>query len=135
MGEFRVGRGVRAVREWRLRMAERGRAKPPLELSEEERQTLERLTNRRTTAQALALRARIILACAEAAATNRAVAARLGVHAVTVGKWWARFVARRLEVLFDESRPGAKRTVTDDVIWVTVSESVAAHPGLCAGCD
>jgi len=109
-------------------MAERGRPKEPLVLSAEERQTLERLTNRRKTAQALALRARIILACATEGATNKAVAARVRVHPVTVGKWRSRFVARRLEGLFDEPRPGAKRTVTDDKVEKVIVKTLEEKP-------
>ncbi len=109
-------------------MAERGRPKEPLVLSLEERLTLERLTNRRKTAQALALRARIILACAREGATNKAVAARLRVHPVTVGKWRSRFVAHRLEGLFDEPRPGAKRTVTDDKVEAVIVKTLEGRP-------
>lgn len=109
-------------------MADRGRPKPPLELTAEERLTLERLTNRRKTAQALALRARIVLACGQAETTNKAVAERLKVHPVTVGKWRARFVERRLEGLFDEPRPGAKRTVTDDKVEKVVVKTLEDKP-------
>jgi DNA-binding NarL/FixJ family response regulator len=59
-------------------MAERGRPKAPLTLTDDERQTLQRWARRATTAQALAVRARIVLACAEGA-TNKAVAERLGI--------------------------------------------------------
>ena len=109
-------------------MTERGRPKPPLVLSEEERQILERLTNRRKTAQALALRARIVLACAEEASSNKSVAARLRVHPVTVGKWRSRFVAHRLEGLLDEPRPGAKRTVTDDKVEKVIVKTLEEKP-------
>src|SRR5271167_1737871 len=109
-------------------MAQRGRPKEPLVLSEEERLTLERLTNRRKTAQALALRARIVLACAQEGATNKAVAARLRVHPVTVGKWRSRFVARHLDGLFDDPRPGAKRTVTDDKVEAVIVKTLEAKP-------
>jgi transposase len=111
-----------------VRMTERGRPKPPLVLSEEERQILERLTNRRKTAQALALRARMVLACAEEASSNKSVAARLGVHPVTVGKWRSRFVAHRLEGLLDEPRPGAKRTVTDDKVEKVIVKTLEEKP-------
>jgi hypothetical protein len=67
-------------------MAERGRPKAPLVLTEEERQPLERWARRRTSAQALALRARIVLGCAKGA-TNVAVATRLGIWPQTVAKW------------------------------------------------
>src|SRR5439155_21985174 len=65
------------------------------------------------TAQALAQRARIVLACATGV-TNLIVAARFGITRQMVGKWRARFVGRRLDGLFDEPRPGAPRRVEDD---------------------
>lgn len=89
-----------------------GRPIPPLELALEEREMLERWARRPTTAQALALRARIVLACADGR-TNTAVAADLGLAKPTVGKWRSRFVERRLDGLLDEPRPGAPRTITD----------------------
>ncbi len=55
-----------------------GRQLAPLGLSDEERSELESLASRRKTAQALALRARIVLACAEGA-QNKDVAARLSL--------------------------------------------------------
>jgi DNA-binding CsgD family transcriptional regulator len=73
-------------------MAERGRPKTPLVLTEEERQTLERWARRAKSSQALALRCKIVLACAEGA-TNKAVAERLGIWPQTVTKWRGRFVA------------------------------------------
>ena len=78
----------------------------PLILSDEERGKLKRLASRRKTAQALALRARIVLACAEDS-QNKEVAAKLGVVEMTVGKWRRRFVQDRVEGLRDEPRPGA----------------------------
>ena len=65
------------------------------------------LARRPKSAQALALRARIVLACAEAGATNQMVAPALGAHPVTVGKWRDRFITKRLEGLSDEPRPGS----------------------------
>ena len=107
-------------------MAARGRPKTPLVLSDEERETLERWVRRQKSAQALALRCRIVLACA-GGATNNDVAALVGVHPATVGKWRARFVARRLDGLSDDPRPGAPRTITDAaverVIVMTLEET------------
>ena len=77
----------------------------PLVLSEAERRTLENWARRRKTAQGLALRARIVLACA-GGGPNVAVAARLGVSRTTVRKWRTRFLAARLDGLGDEPRPG-----------------------------
>jgi len=98
-------------------------------LSAEERSALERLTNRRKTAQAMALRARIVLACAEKSApTNGEVAARLKVNQATVGKWRRRFVADRLDGLFDEPRPGVPRTITDDMVERVVVKTLEEKP-------
>jgi len=83
----------------------------PLALSDAERQTLQGWARRRRTAQGLALRARIVLACAEGR-SNTAVAARLGVNRGTVTRWRARFLAARLDGLSDEPRPGVPRTIT-----------------------
>jgi transposase len=93
-------------------MARTGRPLPVLELIPEEREELRRLTRRHTTAQALALRARIVLACAEGY-SNRTVAETLGVTRMTVGKWRRRFLERGLDGLLDEPRPGHPRTVSD----------------------
>jgi transposase-like protein len=80
----------------------------PLVLSEGERRMLESWVKRRSTAQRLALRARIVLAGAQGGSIT-AVAARLGVNRGTVVRWWARFLAARLDGLSDEPRPGAHR--------------------------
>ena len=89
-----------------------GRPIPPLSIGPDERNVLERWTRRPTTAQALAQRARLILACAEGK-TNTVVAQELGVTKQMVGKWRARFCERRVDGLLDEPRPGAPRTITD----------------------
>jgi transposase len=83
-----------------------------LTLSAEERETLQGWAQRPKTAQALALRARIVLACAQGK-NNTAVSAALRVCKPTVGKWRGRFVAKRLEGLLDEPRPGAPRRIGD----------------------
>src|SRR5674536_24878 len=93
-------------------MATRGRPKAELVLTGEERETLERWARRPTSAQALALRCRIVLACAQGI-RDQEVAASQSVSQVTVGKWRARFAARRLDGLHDEPRPGAPRTISD----------------------
>ena len=88
----------------------RGRPKSQLVLSDTEREQLEALTLRRKTAQALALRARIVLSCADGE-DNKVVAARQRVTPQTVCKWRARFVEHRLDGLLDAPRPGAPRSI------------------------
>jgi transposase len=108
-------------------MGARGRPKAELVLSGDERQTLERWARRRTSAQALALRCRIVLACADGL-TNQVVAARVGVNQATVSKWRKRFVERRLEGLHDEPRPGAPRTITDDDVERVIVKTLEETP-------
>ena len=92
-----------------------GRPIPSLTLTPEEKQTLERWSRRHSSAQALALRCRIVLACAEGL-SNTAVARRLSATMQTVGKWRNRFLAHRLDGLLDEPRPGAPRTISDTAV-------------------
>ena len=108
-------------------MAARGRPKAELLLSEDECATLERWARRRTSAQALALRCRIVLACAQGR-TNQEVAAAEGVNQVTVGKWRARFVEQRLDGLHDEPRPGAPRTILDADVERVIVETLEKSP-------
>ena len=96
-------------------------------LSEAERRTLENWAKRRKTAQGLALRARIVLACADGG-PNIAVAARLGVSRATVRKWRTRFLARRLDGLGDEPRPGVPRTISDALVEEVVVRTLEEVP-------
>ena len=86
-------------------MARTGRPKAELVLSDEERAQLVRWSRRAKSSQALALRSKIVLACADGL-DNKAVAAKLNCVPATVGKWRARFVTDRLDGLMDEARPG-----------------------------
>jgi transposase len=99
----------------------------PLVLSGAERRTLENWAKRRKTAQGLALRARIVLACA-GGHSNTAVAARLRVSRTTVAKWRDRFLARRLDGLGDEPRPGVPRTITDAQVEEVVVRTLEEVP-------
>ena len=108
-------------------MPRTGRPKSELVLTDEERGVLERLTARRKSAQGIALRARIVLACASGR-TNQDVATQLRVNQATVGKWRRRFVERRLEGLFDEPRPEAERTITDDQVEDVVIKTLEDKP-------
>jgi transposase len=89
-----------------------GRPIPVLKLTEAEQEALRNWARRPKSAQALALRARIVLRCAEGL-TNTQVAGQVQVRIATVGKWRQRFVERRLDGLLDEPRPGAPRKVND----------------------
>ena len=73
----------------------KGRPKAPVVLSEVEREQLTALTMRRKTAQALALRARIVLACAQGI-DNKTVATRQRVTSHTVSKWRSRFINHQI---------------------------------------
>ena len=104
-----------------------GRRAVALVLAEAERTELRALAARRSTAQAVALRARIVLACAEGA-QNQDVAARLGGSEQTVSKWRRRFAGQRLEGLRDEPRPGAPRTVDDARIEAVITATLESVP-------
>jgi transposase len=99
----------------------------PIELSGPERAELEALVRRRKTAQDLALRARIVLRCAEGA-TNQSVAGEVGACAHTVGKWRERFAEHRLDGLRDEPRSGAPRTITDERVADLLVRTLEAMP-------
>src|SRR5918994_1665460 len=105
----------------------RGRPTVQIMLSDEERQTLERWARRGSSSQALALRCRIVLACAEGL-SNVEAGAQLGVHQATVGKWRGRFAARRLEGLSDEPRPGVPRSITDAQVEQVIVKTLEEAP-------
>lgn len=96
-------------------------------LTDEERERLEAWSRRRKTAQALALRSRIVLAAADGA-VNYEIAERLGVSRPTVTKWRNRFAERRLEGLLDEPRPGRPRTVSDEQVERIVTTTLERTP-------
>jgi transposase len=100
---------------------------PALELDEAERSGLKALSARRKTAQALALRARIVLACAQGLA-NKQVAAQLKIDQDTVGKWRRRFLEHRLEGLGDAPRAGAPRTIDDGRIEAVIVKTLESVP-------
>ena len=108
-------------------MPRTGRPKALLELSSEEREQLERWATRRKSSQALALRSRIVLGCAEGL-PNKEVAAREGVAQQTVGKWRARFLDLRLDGLGDDPRPGRVPSVTADQVEKIVVDTLESTP-------
>jgi transposase len=104
-----------------------GRPKALLILSTEEQDTLQRWARRPKTAQALAQRARIVLACATGK-TNDAVATELGVLRQSVGRWRSRFVSKRLDGLLDEPRPGAPRKISDAKVEAVLRTTLEKTP-------
>ena len=108
-------------------MAARGTPLAELVVSDDEREILERWARRPSTAQALALRCRIVLACAEGL-SNVEVADRLGVNRMTVGKWRSRFVSDRLDGLHDEPRPGGPRSIGDDDVERVIVKTLEETP-------
>jgi transposase len=108
-------------------MARRGRPTSEVALSADERATLERWARRPKSAQALALRCRIVLAAADGEA-NGEIAARLGCHPATVGKWRRRFAERGLDGLHDEPRPGKPRSISDDDVERVIAKTLEQTP-------
>ncbi|KVE73621.1 IS630 family transposase, partial [Burkholderia vietnamiensis] len=104
-----------------------GRPKADLVLSEAEREQLTALTMRRKTAQALTLRARIVLTCAEGI-DNKTVAAKLRVTQQTVSKWRGRYVMHRLDGLLDAPRPGAPRSIDDARVDAVIAKTLESIP-------
>lgn len=104
-----------------------GRPIPPLNVTDEEREAMQNWARRPKSAQALALRARMILLCAEGN-TNTAVAGKLNVRIQTVCKWRQRFLDRRLDGLLDEPRPGTPRKVSDAEVERVLTMTLESTP-------
>jgi transposase len=108
-------------------MAITGRPKAELVVSEAERAALVRLSNRIRVNRSLAIRAKIVLACAKDR-PNSAVARQLRTSNQTVGKWRRRFVEARLDGLYDEPRVGAPRKFSDEAVEAVVVKTLETTP-------
>ena len=104
-----------------------GRSLVPLAITDEELAELRGWSRRPKTAQAMALRARIILLAAEEW-SNQEIADELGVHRGTVGRWRKRFVEDGLDGLVDTPRPGAPRKITDEDIERVIAKTLEEAP-------
>src|SRR6516165_8845850 len=100
---------------------------PEVVLSDEERKTLERWARRPNSAQSLAMRCRIVLACADGE-TSTAVAEELGLNISTVRKWRRRFAEAGLDGLHDEPRPGAPRSIADEDVERVIVKTLEQSP-------
>jgi transposase len=98
-----------------------------IELTDAERAQLEAWTRRRTSAQALALRARIVLAAGEGL-KHTEIAERLGINRAMAAKWRSRFAEHRLDGLTDDPRPGRPRTITDEQVEAVITKTLESTP-------
>ena len=96
-------------------------------LSDEDRAVLERWARRPKSSQALAMRCRIVLAAADGESSSE-IAARLGCHKSTVGKWRGRFARRSFDGLHDEPRPGKPRSIGDEDVERVIVKTLEEKP-------
>ncbi len=104
-----------------------GRPMPPLVLSDDEVQQLKALANSRSLPHSIVQRAQIVLACS-AGETNTAIAKRMGLTGMNVGKWRKRYRELGLEGLHDELRPGRSRNYDDDTVAEVINRALQTQP-------
>ena len=141
-----LGLSVETVRKWRSRFTgsgtagladapRPGRRKADLVLTGAEREQLARWARRAKTSQVLALRAKIVLACAEGR-ENKAVTAQLRTSEHNMARWRGRFIEGRLGGLHDEKRPGRPPSIlldkVEEVVTATLEDSTTRSRQACA---
>jgi transposase len=109
------------------RVGRRGPRAVEVVLNDDERGMLEGWARRRSSAQGLAVRARIVLGAAEGE-NNTELAERLGLTRMTVAKWRGRFVSDRVDGLLDEPRPGRPRTISDEKVAEVIAATLESAP-------
>jgi len=113
--------------EERRKLMPRGRFLPPLAMTEQTRQQLESMAKSRSLPHGLVRRAEIVLLAAEGW-PNKAIGEAVGLSQVTVGKWRRRFVEHGLNGLYDELRPGAPRSISDEQVAEVVYKTLKTKP-------
>ena len=109
-------------------MTRRGRPPVEIQLTGNERRQLQSWARRHSSSQALAMRCKIVLFCEDPDLTGGEIAAKVGCNPATVSKWRKRFAERRLDGLIDEPRPGAQRTISDDLVEQVVIDTLETTP-------
>ena len=104
-----------------------GRPMPPLVLGDDEVQQLQSIASSRSLSHSIVQRAQIVLACG-AGETNTAIAKRMGLTGMTVGKWRKRYRALGLEGLHDELKPGRPRPYGDDTVAEVINRALQTKP-------
>src|SRR5271156_22916 len=112
--------------EWGISM-HKGRPVAVVSITREQRAQLESWSRRPKTAQALALRSRIILLAADGQSST-AIAQQLATSGHTVGKWRRRFLEAGLDGLVDEPRPGTPRKLSDQQVELVLTRTLESQP-------
>jgi transposase len=104
-----------------------GRPVAVVTVSAEQRLELEAWSRRPKTAQAVALRSRIILLAAQGG-SNKSIALKLSTTPHTVGKWRKRFADLGNDGLLDEPRPGTSRKLSDKQVESVLARTLESQP-------